>query len=125
MRINNHIGSKYGPIRLSDKEIEILDFPTCLKIIRCFGASITKLAINSKIVSDRQYDELDHYLDEYCTESMVELEYVKTVRFSDFEFRSKRGEINERFPNLRALFLKTLNPTECFMTPFPHRALQI
>lgn len=53
VRINTHIGITDGSIRLFDKEIQILDFSTCLKIIRCFGASITKLAINSKIVSDR------------------------------------------------------------------------
>lgn len=108
---------KHRSITVENEEIRVFDFPTCLKMMRCFGASITKLAIFFTFVPERERIKLDRYLSEYCAEKVVELEYgsatlehmtksftkVETVCFPHGHFRCNPADIQICFPNLRNL----------------------
>lgn len=121
-------------ILMNDKQIDIMDKSSCLKVLRCFGASMTKLATLS-LAYLHECDDMDRYLDEYCAESVVELEYgrvtldnlkkqftkVESVRFTNHRFHCHRNDINVHFPNLRVLELSTgLSPGKFLATLFPH-----
>lgn len=153
--LNNGVGlafkSKYGKyvvkldfmrsrkrrrIDISMEEIRILDFPTCLKMLRCLGTSITKLATRSgsTYASKREYDELDRYLGEYCADTDVKLEYgrdtlehlkkpltkVRTVCFSNAQFHCEPADMQRCFPNLRDLTFKDSFAIESAAGQFPH-----
>lgn len=57
-------------------EIWVYDFASCLKVMRCFGQSISRLWIESSSISSPECDKMvADYLNEYCTESIYELGY--------------------------------------------------
>lgn len=130
VRINGYF-QRIRSILMSDKEIEIKGRSTCLKVLRCFGASMTKLA-TLPFVYERECDDIDRYLDEYCAESVVELEYgrvtlynlkkqftkVESVRFTNYEFQCHRDDINVQFPNLRVTVEHWVDPRKIFDDTF-------
>lgn len=121
-------------IDIMDEAIEIFDFPTCLKMLRIFGDSIFKLMTPVNKIPERERNELDLYLCEYCAESIVELEYgkatlghltksftkVETVRFSHARFRCDPADIQRCFPNLRNLTLDKPYAIQSVTGRFPH-----
>lgn len=68
---------KRRQIIIAVDDIKIFDIATCLKMMRAFGCSINKPPIGSlyEYVSEYTRNELDCYLSEYCSESVVELTY--------------------------------------------------
>lgn len=118
---------------LGGYSIKIRDFPTCLKVIRCFGSLIPKLFALSLGVSEHKRDEIKHYLNEYCGDSVVTLNYEECrldntlkpyqkeiVKFSHCHFKCEPVDINRCFPNVRDLSLPPRAPVECIIGHIPN-----
>lgn len=73
--MNATLSRQYRSIDYNCEQISIYDFQTCLKVLRCFGKSITKLTICNGLIPAVQRDKLDEYLQGYCAESVIELSY--------------------------------------------------
>lgn len=72
-------------LEMSYQKIEINDLKTSLQLIRCFGALISKLEYDYSIESFPAHrNELDRYINQYCAESLTEIEFF-TISEEVFE----------------------------------------
>lgn len=53
----------------------IHDLKTCLQFLRCFGSSITHLAINYRRSDSKRYDHVHQYINKYCSESLITVQF--------------------------------------------------
>lgn len=121
-------------------EIWIFDFPTCLRILRCFGSVIAKLHVYYNFDDDLPRSKLDRYIQEYCAASLTEIQFhkapanamkhlrklefpkVETVGFNDISKKLAGNLLNVKkcFPNVRNLKLIKCNAalSNCISTKF-------
>lgn len=69
---------------ITENQIKICKFSKCLKAMRCFGDSISKINIGYAGYCKSQCDEMDRYFYKYCAASVTELKChgrYKTNRF--------------------------------------------
>lgn len=130
---------KLQSFNIFDNFIWISDLLTCLKVIRNFGQSIPALNVCYYGVPEAHRTELDRYINKYCVESLVDLEYggeslknltnpfpnVKTVAFFG-NLQCDQLEIHRCFPNVETLKLTNSSSAQSINTHFPHlKHLQI
>lgn len=133
MKYNNTYIRLYNLPRISRRivvdahhtdEIWVYDFASCLKVMRCFGQSISRLWIESSSISSPECDKMvADYLNEYCTESIYELGYfgralrsptkqyknVQILHLNNYTF-AEQSELPTRFPNVRQLKFNNMYP---------------
>lgn len=95
---------------------------TCLRFVRCFGSHISKLEITYCHSSRKDNNYLDRYVNEFCADTLIELNYVRKptilldipkkpftnvqiLRIIDSNLNYSMEEIVGWFPNLRDLRL--------------------
>lgn len=115
-------------------EVILANLPTGLRIMRCFGSSIHKLTTDYAHLSEAQLHEIDRYLNEYCAESLTELEYgrstlmhltkpftklTKLILMAE-KFRCENADINKCFPNLSELNMCGYAGDRCLTAHFPN-----
>lgn len=114
-------------------DIEIFDISLMLRFMRCFGPSISKLSLPHLDISERQRNELDRYLDEYCAASVINLisggDTFKNLtnqfpKVETLDFRSRQfgfpSTLLTRFPNVRTLKLYDWIENGSIVARFPH-----
>lgn len=99
--------------------ISINNFSSCLKLMRCFGTSISKLSISYFNIPGPKRIKLNEYLNVYCAAHLTDLEYnsgslsyltrefpkVVNLSFSDLDLKHERNDISTCFPNVQVLKL--------------------
>lgn len=128
-------------VTIHPEDIWIFDFPTCLRILRCFGSRILKLQINYKTNTETQRSKLDQYIKRYCAATLVEIKFcgasenamkhlkklefpkVETVYFEDVEnnLGNNLSNLKKCFPNVRQLEFINCNEalSKCISADFP------
>lgn len=112
----------------TEDEIVIKDLRICLRFLRFFGHSISKLEISYFLMEKKYCDYVDQYIEKYCIESLNEivissnqnrsldwlkktLPKVKKLNFIDCELDKELTEFNKWFPGLCSLELE--GSTKC------------
>lgn len=68
-------------IEMSHQKIEFNDLRTALQLIRCFGHLISKLEYDHSIDTyPKHRNEVDRYINEYCANSLSELQFFTTSK---------------------------------------------
>lgn len=62
--------------------VNIRGLKTCLQYLRCFGSSIASLKINYNMSMSKRYEYVHHYINKYCTESLVRISFSNARHFS-------------------------------------------
>lgn len=126
-------GSWRRPIEISSEGACISDFGPCLKYVRCFGQTISKLTVCYSLLSANKRTTMDHYLDKYCADSITALNYggstlknltkqfkcVENLVLYSYIYVYGRSEIKSRFPNVRYLNFDLLYGKTCLAVNFP------
>lgn len=136
--------SSQSSVYISDTFIKFSDLTTVLKTLRHFGHMIKKLTLNLSNVDTTHSKEIIRHVDEYCTESLVELrlgvngihalkqfsrsfEKVEHVTFeghsSKNSFFAQKGNsipANLLFPALRTMTLKISFNNDYLAHHFPN-----
>lgn len=114
-------GLTCGPYVYGD-EIKVHGFKMCLQFLRCFGPSIRNLGVWYKRWSDKQCQHIDEYVNKYCADALIAVEFVgkpciSTVHFEKPFVNVEKLEIlncdlsdqlpsfPQWFPNVRTLAL--------------------
>lgn len=119
--------------------LEISGMLICLKILRCFGHKISKLAICYGSINEDQEAKVNQYLNEYCADSLVEIRIegptipnlikpfckIKKIEFRFTHLDFKITQFNKWFPNMRRLKFEFVIDTKmedrrCIEKHFPH-----
>lgn len=114
-------------------------FNETLDVVQYFGHFITRLKIDYRLLDTNQSQELNMYLNDYCAESLVDIELVhcdddkivhlrgpfKKVEYGRFLFgnlRTNASRFDEIFPSIRHLDLSEMYYTHagCFEYNFSH-----
>lgn len=122
------INSKGLEIDVTDSTIEINDARSCLKMLRGFGSIITRLRLNFNGIGSRRSRAISQAVNEYCPETLIELEWLLCPKNSMENARDKftkleslrivSGFLGDKmsmftffFPNLRRLELCSVEVT--------------
>lgn len=131
---------KHG-ITVCFEKVNLFDLKACLQFIRCLGPSLTNLHIYYKHSCLQIYTHVHRYINQYCAESLEELELVEKPRLSvdhfDKPFVNVRtvavhhchfGEqfpfFSQWFPNLRTLKMFNLLSDYSPWTELPFHRLE-
>ncbi|XP_055306308.1 uncharacterized protein LOC129570643 [Sitodiplosis mosellana] len=148
LAFKSQFGNRLIKINLSYKSVQwfeqnkstpAIPWSFCFKLLRCFGHLITKL--KSIYDESRKYDatlaaEFDRYVNEYCAESLVEIQFrnckarimedlkkpftnVESVCLAGVRFHNKTSELNAWFPKMRRLNLFAQSD-DTIAVQFPH-----
>lgn len=136
MNINDHFYSlTCGPYEGGD-EIKVHGFKKCLQFVRCLGSSIGSLGIWYKGWTNKQCQHIDEYINQYCADSLVRIEFVGKPNISvrcfekpfvnvqkldifDCDLDNQLPSFPRCFPNTRALELNNVHIDERYVeTPF-------
>ncbi|XP_055303230.1 uncharacterized protein LOC129568914 [Sitodiplosis mosellana] len=93
-----------------------------LKIMRHFGDAISKLKISYKGSNDGYFAEMERYINEYCSKTVIEIQFtlsmfsaipnlvvpVHSVSFYSCELAKEQCQIDEWFPNVRHLMFGSM-----------------
>lgn len=108
-------------IEITENQIKPISFTSCLRFLRCFGPSISKIEILYwNLYNPRMRTELNRYISEHCATSVIEIEIcykdnhatldlksplvkVEKVSFKNCSFGHGLLNLNKCFPNLREL----------------------
>lgn len=97
-------------LEMSQHKIEVNDLKTSLRLMRCFGAFISKLEYDFSIESVPTHRSvLDRYINDYCAESLIEMEFF-TISENVFE------HIEKPFLNVQSLRFNYCTLGEFFST---------
>lgn len=116
------LNSSVTGINCTSNEVITYGLKKILQFVRCFGPVIQKLCINYSWSSRKNYTRLDRYVNEFCAETLNELEYrekrtilmempVKLFTNVDYldifesNLGNQFGEIMKSFPNVRHMKL--------------------
>lgn len=107
--------------RFEHGRIEPYHPASSLKLIRCFGHLITKMVIFNQFIENKAFiSELNHYISEYCTESLIDMEIyemteetlmdlqkpftkLESLHFHNAQLNDKLLTLNKWFPNISKL----------------------
>lgn len=64
----------------------IYNFETCHQFLRCFGSSIKHLIIDYGQTTSNRYDYIHQYINEYCAETLVTIEFCGKLPFPNAKF---------------------------------------
>lgn len=121
-----------------DRENKSKEFESMLSSLQMFGHLITKLKLNYRHFTDEQQDRVNQYLNDYITDSLVEIELshftasdlshiaaklksVKTAKLSNGNVTS-HVNLSEIFAAVRTLDITFMHqvPESCFEYNFPN-----
>lgn len=102
--------------------VEISGLKTCLRYLRCFGASISSLSIDYNGSNSKRYQHVHDYISEYCAESLTVVSFIElpqntmlhfkkpfnnvtTITVRDSELRQQLPSFSNWFPNVRRMNL--------------------
>lgn len=121
--IRRNADEYYENIRIDSENVTINDFKNCLQFLRCFGSSISNVHIFYDLTKDKRYDYIHQYINNYCAESLLKIEFfdkihefsingfekpfvnVQTVALHDFYLDDQFSSLSQWFPNARTLKL--------------------
>lgn len=114
-------------------------FNETLEVVQYFGRMITKLKVDYRLLDVYQCEALNKYLNEYCSESLLDVElvhcdddkivhlrgpfkFVENVHLHTGNLRTNTSRFDEIFPTLCRLDLGEMyyTRTGCFEGHFPH-----
>lgn len=118
--------------------IIIYDFKTCLEFLRCFGTSITHLEISYGQSNSKRYRYVHQYVNEYCSESLVTLQFdrkssfamehikkpfnnVQHIQLFGCDLSENFRSFDDIFPHLRHLSIDGVGLNHCFIAATPTR----
>lgn len=67
------IHPEYRELHSQKNTLTVAGLKKCLQFLRCFGQSIAKLNISFVNSSEKHHSNVDHYINNYCAVSLVEL----------------------------------------------------
>lgn len=112
--------------------IDIRSSRLCFQYIRCFGPSISKITIDYNESMSKLYEHLHHYVNQYCTESLIEIGFwskpgrpieqfvkpfgnVEKVSVMNGSIGDQLPQFVEWFPHLRHLELQNVRLNHRFI----------
>lgn len=125
----------FNGIHLLQDSIYVIGIEFCLPFLRCFGAKVLDLHIVYKD-SRAPYHYIDHYINQYCADTLVSLFYdYRGQKFSEASFRKPFKSVKvvimsisnatqlpnfvDWFPNLSQLKIDSLSLLNCAPAHIP------
>lgn len=139
--VHINIGVRRMEIYEDKNTIEIYDFGSSLKFLRCFGKFTSALKIHNTMYARGQQKrrrELDRYMNEHCTETLKKLTISDALKCAiagvkqpftnveklriDGRLGRKLSNFNRWFPKLKhlKLYTRSVTDSQCIEVHLPH-----